>query len=399
MAEKRLQEFYDEISEDLTRCVQFWLTHSHDNKYGGFFNCLDENGTVYDDTKHIWLQARQVWMYAKLYNEEEKFTTQAVLQAAEKGAEFLMKFAKDASTGRCYLILTRDGRPIKMQRTIFSECFYTMAMSEMAKATKQALYKTEAVQMMDRLIHWVREDDTDIRLGRPPLAGEARSESLAVPMMLQCVTHELLTLDPSLGARYRDIQEWSVQKALSHVQRDGTVVLENVSTSGTELPGSLGRLMIPGHAIEAGWFLLRYAKQNGQDELAQKAIDQFMNGPFARGWDDECGGLYYFLDADRYSPVQLEWNMKMWWVHTETMVAFLMAYQHTRDGDHLDTFARVYDYCYSKHVDKKRGEWFGYLNRDGSVSMRFKGGPWKGIGLQKLFPRTQITPLLQADAV
>ncbi|KAH3740214.1 hypothetical protein DPMN_046913 [Dreissena polymorpha] len=37
-------------------------------------------------------------------------------------------------------------------------------------------------------------------------------------MMLLCVTHELQTLDPSLGARYRDIQEWSVQKALSHVQ-------------------------------------------------------------------------------------------------------------------------------------------------------------------------------------
>ncbi|XP_052240515.1 N-acylglucosamine 2-epimerase-like [Dreissena polymorpha] len=109
--------------------------------------------------------------------------------------------------------------------------------------------KTEAIQMMDRLIHWVREDDTDIRQGRPPLAGEARSESLAVPMMLLCVTHELQTLDPSLGARYRDIQEWSVQKALSHVQREGTVILENVSTSGTELPGSLGRLMIPGSVI------------------------------------------------------------------------------------------------------------------------------------------------------
>ncbi|KAH3740213.1 hypothetical protein DPMN_046912 [Dreissena polymorpha] len=84
MAEKRLQEFYDEISEDLTRCVQFWLTHSHDDKYGGFFNCIDEDGTVYDETKHVWLQARQVWIYAKLYNEEEQFNTQAVLQAAEK---------------------------------------------------------------------------------------------------------------------------------------------------------------------------------------------------------------------------------------------------------------------------------------------------------------------------
>ncbi|KAH3740176.1 hypothetical protein DPMN_046873 [Dreissena polymorpha] len=40
----------------------------------------------------------QVWMYAKLYNEEEKFTTQAVLQAAEKGSNTRLTLSKESTS-------------------------------------------------------------------------------------------------------------------------------------------------------------------------------------------------------------------------------------------------------------------------------------------------------------
>ena len=32
----------------------------------------------------------------------------------------------------------------------------------------------------------------------------------------------------------------------------------------------------------------------------------------------------------------------------------------------------------AQFVDKKNGEWIGYLNRQGEVSMDFKGGAFKG---------------------
>lgn len=38
-------------------------------------------------------------------------------------------------------MLTRDGRPVKVQRTIFSECFYTMAMNELWRVTGDARYQ------------------------------------------------------------------------------------------------------------------------------------------------------------------------------------------------------------------------------------------------------------------
>ena len=58
------------------------------------------------------------------------------------GADFLMRHIKKPDgTGKCYFLLTQEGKPIKVQRTIFSECFYTMAMSELARATKEEKYK------------------------------------------------------------------------------------------------------------------------------------------------------------------------------------------------------------------------------------------------------------------
>ena len=52
-----------------------------------------------------------------------------------------MDFVKRADTGKCYFCLTRDGKPLKTQRTIFAECFYMMAMSELYRATSTDLYK------------------------------------------------------------------------------------------------------------------------------------------------------------------------------------------------------------------------------------------------------------------
>ena len=84
------------------------------------------------------------------------------------------------------------------------------------------------------------------------------------------------------------------------------------------------------------------------------AIDSFIKASFVRGWDTEHGGLFYFLDVEGESPVQLEWDMKLWWPHNEAMIALLMAYVATDDAKLLTHFAAVFDYSYS-HVGCGRG--------------------------------------------
>ena len=56
-------------SELLDSVLPFWLEKSQDYEYGGYFSCLNRDGSVYDTDKFIWLQGREVWMFAMLYNK------------------------------------------------------------------------------------------------------------------------------------------------------------------------------------------------------------------------------------------------------------------------------------------------------------------------------------------
>ena len=52
-----------------------------------------------------------------------------------------------------------------------------------------------------------------------------------------------------------------------------------------------------------------------------------------------CSGL---------SPTALEWDMKLWWVHLEALVATLMAFQHSNSEEHRDTFIKIFKYTFDK---------------------------------------------------
>ena len=59
-------------SELLDSVLPFWLNHSQDKEYGGYFSCLNRDGSIYDTDKFIWLQGREVWLFSMLYNKVEK---------------------------------------------------------------------------------------------------------------------------------------------------------------------------------------------------------------------------------------------------------------------------------------------------------------------------------------
>ena len=99
---------------------------------------------------------------------------------------------------------------------------------------------------------------------------------------------------------------------------------------------------------------------------------------WARGWDEEHGGLFYFRDLNN-KPVQEYWHdMKFWWVHNEAILATLLAHLLTGDDRYEMMHRQVHDWAYKYFPDAEHGEWFGYLYRDGRVSVSSKGNLWKG---------------------
>lgn len=359
------REFESELFE---RVIPFWEKHSWDKTNGGFWNCLDRTGRVFDNTKYGWLQGRETWLFSKLYRTVEQ--KPLWLEMARSGAEFL-KHKALMKDDRLPFRMTADGTPVYVQRKIFSECFYVMAMAEYARASGDESYAREAQRMFEKVWEWAFDWR---KVGRPSYAGETPLQSLAVPMILMNLIEELTD---GAGEPYgRELAD--CQKAfLKHVKADEKRVYEFVRPDGslcTELPE--GRQLNPGHAIEAGWFLQHWAQRQNNAELSQLA-QNVVRWSHAEGWDAEKGGLYYFLDAQGHSPVQLEWNMKLWWPHCEALYAHLLNYRLTRSSSDWALFQTTKDYTFKHFPDRTHGEWYGYLDRDGRVSQSFKGGPYK----------------------
>lgn len=357
-------------TELLDSILPFWMKHSVDQQNGGFFTCLDQFGQVYDTDKFIWLQGRQVWCFAYMYNNIEK--KQEWLDIAKHGADFLIKHGRDEE-GNWYFSLTAEGKPLVQPYNIFSDCFATMAFAALDKASPSDEYKKIALTTFDNII--ARRQNTKGKYNKN-FPGTRSLKNFSLPMILCNLS---LELEHIIGKEkvnelvpdiIHEVMEVFYQPKLG-------LVLENVNIDGSFADCFEGRLMNPGHTIEAMWFIMDLGIRLNDRSLIDKAVTIMLN-TLEYGWDKEYGGIFYFFDIQGHPPQQLEWDQKLWWVHVEALVALAKGFQHTGDMRCKEWFDKVHDYTWSHFKDQQYGEWFGYLNRRGEVLLPLKGGKWKG---------------------
>jgi N-acylglucosamine 2-epimerase len=357
-------------TELLDSILPFWMKHSVDQQNGGFFTCLDQFGQVYDTDKFIWLQGRQVWCFAYMYNNIEK--KQEWLDIAKHGADFLIKHGRDEE-GNWYFSLTAEGKPLVQPYNIFSDCFATMAFAALDKASPSDEYKKIALTTFDNII--ARRQNTKGKYNKN-FPGTRSLKNFSLPMILCNLS---LELEHIIGKEkvnelvpdiIHEVMEVFYQPKLG-------LVLENVNIDGSFADCFEGRLMNPGHTIEAMWFIMDLGIRLNDTSLIDKAVSIMLN-TLEYGWDKEYGGIFYFLDIQGHPPQQLEWDQKLWWVHVEALVALAKGFQHTGDMRCKEWFEKVHAYTWTHFKDQQYGEWFGYLNRRGEVLLPLKGGKWKG---------------------
>ena len=128
--------------------------------------------------------------------------------------------------------------------------------------------------------------------------------------------------------------------------------METVSPSGELIDHFDGRTLNPGHAIEGAWFIMLEGKLRDDDSLIRTGCEM-LDWMWERGWDEEYGGILYFVDV-KGLPVQEYWHdMKFWWPHTEAIIATLLAYQLTGNPKYADWHKKVHDWTYSHFPDPR----------------------------------------------
>jgi N-acylglucosamine 2-epimerase len=355
--------------------IPFWLRHGLDREHGGILTALDRDGSVLDTDKSVWFQGRAGWMFATLFNTLAPRAEW--LEAARSCVDFLRRHCA-APDGKLYFTVTREGRPLRMRRYVFSESFAAIACAALAKATGDAGCAAAAQKYFATYLH----HSFTPGVMPPKTEPETRPAQGIGAHMIGIVTAQELRAnlgDVEVGGR--TCSAW-IDFSIAAIERDFMkpelkAVMETVGPQGEVLDHFDGRLLNPGHAIEAAWFIMHEGKLRKDQRLIQTGLT-ILDWMWARGWDEDCGGVFYFRDL-RGLPVQEYWHdMKFWWPHNEAIIATLLAWQLTGDEKYARWHRLVHDWSFAHFPDREHGEWFGYLHRDGSVSVRLKGNMWKG---------------------
>ncbi len=362
-----LGEFYRDMLLD--DCVPFWFPRCVDQTHGGFLHCVDADGTFMDTDKSVWATGRMSWMLLTLYNTVEK--NPLWLQWAESGLAFLDKHGFD-SDGRMFFHLARDGAPIRKRRYAYSESFASIAFAAHASATGSKASSKKARDLFEFFTRW------NFTPGLMPPKFTSQRPAIGMgPRMITIVTAQELRLhlgdDP-------DLTRW-IDRCLDDIEKffmkpEIECVMEMVSPDGAIIDHFDGRTLNPGHAIEGAWFVLHEGKHRNDKKLIEMGL-KMLDWMWKRGWDEKHGGLFYFRDVFN-RPVQEYWHeMKFWWPHDEALIATLLAWQLSGDSKYLTWHEQVRNWAFAHFQDPAHGEWFGYLNRDGSISSTLKGNLWK----------------------
>jgi N-acylglucosamine 2-epimerase len=365
---KKLASLYrDELLDNV---LPFWMNNSIDRECGGYFTCLNREGKVFDTDKFIWLQGRQVWMFSMLYNKVEH--RQEWLDIAIHGGEFLKKYGHDGNFN-WYFSLNREGKPLVEPYNIFSYTFAAMAFGQLSLATGNSEYADIARKTFEIIL-----SKTDNPKGRWNKAypGTRNLKGFALPMILCNLSLEIehliekSFLEKTIETCVHEVMEVFYRPELG-------LIVENVAEDGSLSDSFEGRVLNPGHAIEAMWFIMDLGKRLNRTKLITSANEIALN-TLEYGWDKEYEGIFYFMDRLGHPVQQLEWDQKLWWVHMETLITLLKGYQMTGSEKNLKWFDIVHKYTWGHFKDDEFGEWFGYLNRRGEILLPLKGGKWKG---------------------
>ena len=389
------KKWADKCRTDLTTDIMpFWLKYGWDRKNGGVYTCVDRDGKLMDSTKSGWFQGRFAFTCSYAYNAVKK--DKKYLAAAKSTLDFIEAHLFDRR-GRAYFSLKADGTPLRMRRYVFSECFAAIAMSEYAKAvsgklgrdacpqvsagvserrpyqsSEAAKYAAKALALFKRIKKFMADPKMMPAKFEPSFEAQGHSLTMIlinVALRLKDVCDDPI-LDEQIAESIRLLKD-------NFVHPEFKALLETVGPNGEFIDTMIGRTINPGHAIETSWFLMEVAEKSGDKELLKLALT-ILDWSLAWGWDKKYGGIISFRDCKNFPPQCYEQDMKFWWPQCETLIATQYAWNLTKNNKWLNWHKKMREWTYKRMPDKRYGEWYGYLHRDGTVAQPAKGNLFKG---------------------
>ena len=369
-----LREFYRKtLTEDV---IPFWESRILDQEQGGYYNCFDRSGVLERDVKCGWFLGRDIYTFARLYNEFEK--NPEWLRLSEEGVSFLKEKAY-MGNGRFAQMMSRNGEIINGSISIFTDHFAVKGFYEYILASGKEECIPFAKDLTDRLFANVQAPEVLIQEGVQE--GFKKHAINFMTLLLALESRKLF------GDTYLKVLEQCVECSLYEFANEKyKAVFEVIREDGSAYPEGEGRLVDPGHGLEAMWFCMKAGLEcNRRDwiDRASEAIDWLID----RCYDEVYGGFVQmtYVDGEStegnyvlYDDIQVPFDAKIWWIQAEALVALGMSALLTENEKHYEYFTKLHHYTEKYFHDREYGEWYSYLYRNGTILSDKKGTVLKG---------------------
>ncbi len=372
-----LNEYQIEMGQELFSILDYWLKHTIDNGFGGFYgNINNENKIDKTALKGSVLNSRILWAFSCAYNLTNNNN---YLQAALRAFTYIKEKFIDKQYGGVYWSVDYKGNKLDTKKQVYALSFAIYGLSEFFIASKNEeaiqfaieLYRLIIVHSYDNInggyIEALTEDWADIndlRLSEKD-ANEKKSMNTHLHVLEGFANLYRVWPDEALKQRIKAL----INNFSDHIidKKNNHLIL-----FFDEKWNAKSSIISYGHDAEAAWLIQEAAEIIYDNNFIEKIklLSVVLANAAAKGLDKD-GGLWYEVENDHLI------KEKHWWPQAEAMIGFFNAWQITGDESYLKKSLANWNFTKQFILDKKNGEWFWGVKENYDIMNEDKVGLWK----------------------
>jgi mannobiose 2-epimerase len=359
--------------------LPFWMGKVVDGEGRAFFGSLTNDLAVDRAAERgALLTTRILWTFSAAY---ARYLDPAYLAMAGHAYNDLVLHFQDDRHGGFWWSVSADGSVLRDRKQVYGQAFAVYSLAEYHATTGLrepldlaiATYLLIEAHAKERHGGYLEafgrawEPIADMRLSGVDL-NEPKSQNTHLHIMEAYTRLLLVWPDSGLRKVLRELVEIMLTRIVDPANGHlGLFFAEDWTPRSDRISF--------GHDIEAAW-LLTWAADVLRDPVLSGRIRplavRIAEVTLAEGVDAD-GGVY-----NQGGPGGLTDTNKEWWPQAEAVVGFLNAYKLSGQERFLNAALRTWDFIEQRLIDRRQGEWFRGVTRDGRVlDKELKVSFWK----------------------
>lgn len=358
-----------ELHSELDNILDYWSKNTIDYEHNGFVGKINHyNQVVPQASKGIILNTRILWSFSAASNHLKTGIHKAV---CDRAFQYLETYFKDKTHGGVFWELDYKGNPINKRKQVYAQAFTIYALSEYYIFSKNKEAKNWAIDIFNCIEKYAKDDGNmgyfeafkedwnpieDMRLSDKDMnASKTMNTHLHI---LEAYTTLLKIYD---NAPLRDSLKMLVNLFFNKFLNDKN----HYDLFFDDQWNLLSNTISYGHDIEAAWLVIEAAKALNDEALLKQAntVALKVANTFLNEGISEDGAV---LNEKNLTTNHVDTD-KHWWPQVEALIGLKYAYQLNPDEKYITSSLRIWDYTKQHFIDRKNGEWFFRVDKNGNV--------------------------------